>query len=380
MFPVIDTRPARSAREQGVLYGSLCAARIAHSRDTYARLFALCGVAWAQARVKAAAMQPAIVALDPALLEEMHGIAQGSGLAFEDILALNCRSEILPADFLGDSAAKAGAVFEQGECTAVGVAPAASADGKTWLAQNWDWIGTQRDALVLLRGHAWDGAARGREFLTLTEAGMLAKIGMGVGSEPDQVAVGLNIIRSRHDGERPATPIHPLLRHLMTMPSLAAARARMDALQSGWGFGAGSDSPAADTAGEVAAFEVSPRGWREWPPEDGVMTHTNHFLCDALVPIQQPTTAYLSSEMRLQTARRHTVGRPVGFAALQALLRDEGGGAGGAGYLAVCRSPDPSIEPDGRVESVAGVIMCVEDRAMWVAPGVPSTVDFERVA
>jgi isopenicillin-N N-acyltransferase-like protein len=110
------------------------------------------------------------------------------------------------------------------------------------------------------------------------------------------------------------------------------------------------------------------------------MTHTNHFLCDALVPIQQPTTAYLSSEMRLQTARRHTVGRPVGFAALQALLRDEGDGAGGAGYLAVCRSPDPSIEPDGRVESVAGVIMCVEDRAMWVAPGVPSTVDFERVA
>jgi isopenicillin-N N-acyltransferase-like protein len=381
MFPVIDTRPALGAREQGARYGRRCAARIAHSRDTYARLFSQCGLSWAQARDKAVAMQPAIRALDPALLDEMRGIAEGSGLGFEDILALNCRSEILPADFLGDPAAQASAVFEQGECTAVGVAPAASADGKTWLAQNWDWIGTQRDALVLLRGHAWDGDTRGREFLTLTEAGMLAKIGMGVGAEPDRVAVGLNIIRSRHDGERPATPVHPLLRHLMTMPSLAAARARMDALQSGFGFGAGSDTPAADTAGEVAAFEVSPRGWREWPPEHGVMTHTNHFLCDALVPIQHPTTAYLSSETRLATARRHTVGRPVGFDALAALLRDEGGdGAGDDGYMAVCRSPDPAIEPDGRVESVAGVIMCVEDRAMWVAPGVPSTVDFERVA
>jgi isopenicillin-N N-acyltransferase-like protein len=375
MFPVIDVRPATDAREQGVRYGRACAARIRHSRDTYTRLFGQCGIGWAQACDRALAMQPAIRALDPALLDEMHGIAQGSGLSFEDILALNCRSEILPSGFLDTrAAARQPTVFEEGECTAIGVAPGASADGRTWLAQNWDWVGTQRDALVLLRGHAWRGDERGREFLTLTEAGMLAKIGMGVGPEPDRVAVGLNIIRSRHDGERPATPIHPLLRHLMTMPSLAAARARMDGIQAGFGFGAGSDAPAADTSGEVAAFEVSPRGWQEWPAEDGVMTHTNHFLSDALVPIQQPTSTYLSSETRLDTARRHAGGRPLGLEALQALLRDEGDGP-----RAVCRSPDPSVEPDARVESVAGVIMSVEDRAMWVAPDVPSTVSFERV-
>jgi isopenicillin-N N-acyltransferase-like protein len=374
MFPTIDTRQARGAREQGACYGRLAAARIRHSRDTYVRLFGHCGIAWPRACDLARAMLPAVRGIDPSLLEEMRGIAEGSGLSFDDVLALNCRSEILPSTFLDAAAEHGAAVFAQGECTAVAVAPSASADGGTWLAQNWDWIGTQRQALVLLRGHAWDGDRRGREFLTLTEAGMLAKIGLGVGPEPDRMAVGLNIVRSRHDGEQAAVPIHPLLRHLMTMPSLAAARERMDALQRDFGFGAGSDAPAADSAGEVAAFEVSPRGWQEWPAQDGVMTHTNHFLCAALVPIQHPTTAYLSSEKRLGTARRLTGGRPVGFEDLQALLRDEGDGP-----LAVCRRPDPSIDADGRVESVAGVVIGVEARAMWVAPDVPSTVEFERV-
>jgi isopenicillin-N N-acyltransferase-like protein len=381
MFPVIGTRPAGGAREQGARYGRQCAGRIAHSSDTDARRFATCVLSWAQACDRALAMQSAIRALDPALLEEMRGFAEGSGLAYADILALNCRSEILPADCLGADAARASSVFEQGECTAVGVTPAASADGKTWLAQSWDWIGTQRDALVLLRGHAWNDAGRGCEFLTLTEAGRLAKIGMGVGPEPDRIAVGLNIIRSRHDGERAAAPVHPLLRHLMTMPSLAAARARMDTIQASFGFGAGSDAPVADTAGEVAAFEVSPRGWSERPAADGVMIHTDHFLCEPLVPIQQPTCAFLSSEARLATAARHTVARPVGIDDPRRLLRDESGAADeGNPDMAVCRSPDPSLAPDDRMESVVGVIMCVQDRAMWIAPGVPSTEDFGRIA
>ncbi len=374
MFPMIDARAAGSAYEQGRIHGSAAAQQVRHSRATYGRLFEACGVPWDEACRRARRMVPAIEALDPSFIDELRGIADGSGLSLDDVLALNCRTEILPPEFLDARNKQAAAVFDEGECTAVAVSPRASADGSTWLAQNWDWIGTQRDALVLLRGHAWRDGRPGREFLTLTEGGMLAKIGLGVGPEADRVAVGLNIIRSRHDGERAAVPVHPLLRHLMTQPSLAAVRARLDELQASHGFGAGSDAPAADTQGDVAAFEVSPRGWEEWPPADGVMTHTNHFLCERLAPIQQPTSGLLSSEPRLQTADRHMARRPVGVDDLKALLRDEGNG-----YLSVCRHPDPSLEPDGRVESVAGVIINVEQCAMWVAPNVPSTVEFQRV-
>ena len=150
-------------------------------------------------------MQDAISALDPSFLDEMRGIAQGAGVRFEDILALNCRTEILPAEFLGVPATQeenksspridsrplsaaqrqAASVFGEGECTALALKPSASAEGNTWLAQNWDWIGTQRQALVLLKGRAWNQAKPdqaepappshtipGREFLTLTDRAM----------------------------------------------------------------------------------------------------------------------------------------------------------------------------------------------------------------
>jgi isopenicillin-N N-acyltransferase like protein len=252
MFNIIDTLHAKSAQQQGILYGQLCSAQVLHTRDTYSRLFAQCGITWKQACAKALAMQEAIATLDPSFLDEMRGIAEGAGVHYEDILALNCRTEILPAEFLSatgtlaenktssnishptiSTAQKhAAAVFGEGECTALALTPAASSDGKTWLAQNWDWLGTQRKALVLLKGRAWSAATtgsgafttQGREFITLTEAGMLAKIGLGVGPETDRVAIGLNIVRSRHDGEKPAIPVHALLRHLLTQPSLQAIR------------------------------------------------------------------------------------------------------------------------------------------------------------
>ncbi len=427
MFNIIDTLQAQSAKEQGFLYGQLCSAQILHSRATYARLFANCGISWEQACDKALAMQAAITALDPSFLDEMRGIAEGAGVRYEDILALNCRSEILPAEYLGVAATQGGikspldtggppisaaqrqaaSVFGEGECTALALMPRASADGKSWLAQNWDWVGTQREALVLLKGRAWSrptsengkavqaspgadasadssadssaGASAGswipgREFITLTEAGMLAKIGLGVGPEADRVAVGLNIIRSQYDGEKPAIPVHALLRHLLTQPSLQAIRLRMNELASRFGFGAGSNVPCADTAGEVASLEVSPRGWHEWPAENGVMTHTNHFLSEPLKPIQHPTSGLLSSEPRLATAKRHSLKRPMQRQDLEALLRDESDG-----YLSVCRHPNPDLAPDASVESVAGIIINVNDRAMWVAPDVPSKVPFERV-
>jgi isopenicillin-N N-acyltransferase like protein len=394
MFNIIDTLRAKSAQEQGFLYGQLCGAQILHSRATYSRLFANCGISWEQACDKALAMQDAISALDPSFLDEMRGIAQGAGVQYEDILALNCRTEILPAEYLGAAATQAvnkspldsgaepinssqrqaASVFGEGECTALALMPEASADGKSWLAQNWDWVGTQRKALVLLKGRAWSQINPGREFITLTEAGMLAKIGLGIGHEADRVAIGLNIVRSRYDGEKPAIPVHALLRHLLTQPSLQAIRLRMIQLASGFGFGAGSNVPCADTAGEVASLEVSPRGWQEWLPENGVMTHTNHFLSEPLKPIQQPTSGLLSSEPRLATAKRHSLKRPMQRQDLEAMLRDES-----EGFLSVCRHPNPELAPDACVESVAGVIINVTDRAMWVAPDVPSKVPFEQV-
>lgn len=375
MFPIIDIRGQGSAHARGVAYGQAARAQTAHSMETYARLFAFCGISWAQARARALRYLPVIRALDPALVQELEGIAAGSGQPFDAVLALNCRTEILPASYFDSepyaadaalAANRAAGLQDWSECTAMCVAPEASAEGHAWLAQNWDWIGRQRAALVVLKT---EGAA-GRCITTLTEAGMLAKIGLNDAG----FALGLNIVRSVRDGATPGLPVHALLRHLLTCcGSLAQARERLAALQA-LGFGAASNIPCADASGAVACFEIAPAGWAELQPTNGVVVHTNHFLCESLLPQQAPMGSVLSSAPRLATAALHAARLPIGFEALQSFLRDESDGT-----LSVCRGPDMAIAAHARVESVAGIIIDPQARQMWIAPDVPSRVAFSLV-
>ena len=389
MFPCIDTLAATTAHQRGQIYGREAHNRIQHSVVTYARLFAACGIDWASACERATRFVPVIEAVDADLMAELQGMAQGSGQTLGSLLALNCRTEILPATFFTDQPQLAHAALaanraaglpdwladapwdgalNDGECTAMGVTAAASQTGQAWLAQNWDWMGRQRQALVVLHTQG----PSGQSITTLTEAGMLAKIGINQSG----LALGLNILRSVRDGSRLGVPVHVLLRHLLDCDSVAHARARLQALQTdlGLGFGAASNVPCADAHGQVACFEVSPAGWAELAPTDGVVVHTNHFVCESLVHEQAPVGAGLSSHSRLHTARQYGLEVPIGRADLERFLRDESDG-----FLSICRSPDPSVPPESRVESVAGIVMQTAPVAMWVACDVPSRVAFEAV-
>ena len=356
MFASIDLTQAPSPNARGQLHGQHAAEHIGHSLHNYTALFASCGIDWPEACRRASALRDAIGALNPAWIDEMDGIAQGCGQDSASIYALNCRTEILPPNYLG-------AATDDGECTAIGVAPQASANGQVWLAQNWDWLGSQRQALVRLH----TTTASGVGVRTLTEAGMLAKIGLNDAG----LAIGLNILRSNDDGARPGVPVHIMLRELLECDSVAHARQRLTQAQA-IGFGASSNIPCADAQGEVVSFELAPAGLAEWPAVEGVMTHTNHFLCDTLRPHQAVMGQSLSSAPRLAVASAHGARGPHDWHTLQQVLRDQSDG-----LLSICRHPDPALPPEQRVESVAGVIMNVTTRQWWIAPHVPSDVAFE---
>lgn len=370
MFPILDI--AGSPRERGRMHGRLARDQIAISLATYARLFAYCGMAWTDAREKTARYRDVIGDVAPSLLDEIRGIADGARLDEADVLALNARTEILPPTYpvlvspnrtAALLANRLSNVPDWGECTALAVLPAASDDGKTWLAQNWDWIGPQRDALVVLR----ITDERGRGAMTLTEAGMLAKIGLN----DRGLAIGLNILRSLDDGTRDGIPVHVLLRHLLDCDDVdhAVATAR------GLAHGASSNIPLADASGHAASLELSPRGVAVIAPVDGTLAHTNHYLDDGQLAHAAPLSTIASTEQRLACARRHSLQRPIGRDALFAMLRDDSEGA-----FSICREPDPGAEPEVRIESIAGVAMDTAARVMWIAPDVPSRVDFTPVA
>lgn len=364
--PLIDL--AGSAFERGQRHGTQARGRIGRSLATYARLFAWCGLSWREARARAAAFRDPIGQLDAALLQEIEGIARGCGEPVDSILALNARTELLPPTYPGEAhpgreAALARNALDAGECTAVAVLPAAGRGAL--LAQNWDWLGSQREALVLLRVAAGDGPG----LLTLAEAGMLAKIGLN----DRGLGVCLNILRSVDDGRAPGVPVHVLLRALLGRADVAAALDCARACR----FAASSNVLCADAAGGCASLELAPAGVHVVPAQGGSLCHTNHFLAPGTSALQAPLSPALSTIPRLACAQAHVqaAGGSPDLAAVQALLRDESGG-----LLAVCRRPDPALPAELRIETVAAVVMELAHGRMHLAADVPSQVPFVPVA
>ena len=357
MFPTVEV--SGGAFERGRMHGEQARSRVERSLANYARLFSFHGIAWDEVQRRAAGYRGLIGAFDADLLEEIEGIARGASRPCSEILALNARTEILPPSFLSGA--------EAGECTAIAVCPAASATGGALLAQNWDWVGSQRDAMIVLR--VVEGAQPA--CLTLTEAGMLAKIGFNATG----VGVCLNILRSVFDGAKPGIPVHILLRALLKRSSVRDAIA----FCAGLSFAGSSNILMADRGGDIASLEFSPKGLRVVRATEGTggtLCHTNHFLHPEAAGWQATQVANLSSLPRLERAREHAAARPNhGLEDLQRLLRDES-----AGLLSICRKPDPSLPPEAQIESVASVIMELAPGVMHIAPDVPSRADFRPVA
>lgn len=359
MFPVVEV--SGGAFERGRIHGERARGRVERSLANYSQLFEFCGMPWTEAQRRAIDYRDLIGAFDASLLEEIEGIAQGAGRRAGEILALNARTELLPARYLSGK--------DAGECTAIAVSPAASATGETLLAQNWDWVGSQRESLILLRV----GEGNEPACLTLTEAGMLAKIGLNA----QGLGVCLNILRSTFDGAsgdgKPGgVPVHVLLRALLKRSSVRDAIAFASKLS----FGGSSNVLCADRGGEAASLEFSPKGLRVVRGDGATLCHTNHFLDPEAAGWQAALVDNLSTIPRLERARHHAASRPRhGVEDLKRLLRDES-----AGLLSICRKPDASLAPEARIESVASVIMELARGIMHVAPDVPSRVEYQPVA
>jgi isopenicillin-N N-acyltransferase like protein len=354
MFPILDLGGAPF--ERGRAHGTLARTRVERSLANYAELFAFCGLPWDEAQRRGAGYRDLIGEFDPALLEEIEGIARGAGRKPEEILALNVRTEILPSSYLQG--------VDHGECTAIAVHPAASLTGGTLLAQNWDWVGRQRDALVLLRISEREGPA----CLTLTEAGMLAKIGLNAAG----FGVCLNILSSIHDGRQRGVPVHVLLRALLKRASVRDAIDFTDRLS----YAGSSNVLCADRAGDAASLELSPKGRRVVRGDGATLCHTNHFVDAEASAWQSPLADYLSTVPRLECARRHAAARPKhGIEDLKRLLRDESDG-----LVSICRRPDAALPEQARIESVASVIMELARGVMQVAPDIPALADYQPVS
>ncbi len=306
--------------------------RIRASLATYRWLFGEEG--WHEARRHAPAIGESLAGVAPHWLDELSTWAAAAGADIDDLLVLNARSEVLSI---------VRAERRRGECTVV-------ADPGI-LGQTWDWYGRQRQAMVVLRT---DG------FLTLTEAGMLAKIGVNRRG----LAVGLTFLASPADGIPGAgtLPVHAVLRLLLERSSsVAAAVDQLDDVRL-----SGSACIALADPSSAAIVELTPGGRSVLPA--GV--HTNHCLDPTLREMQGPVPFLDDSEERMARAGAlRAAGVP-----LPDLLADTAGGCS-----AIDQPPDPALDEHDRTATVLGVVIEPHGGTLRIAPGRPSATGFTQV-
>lgn len=232
----------------------------------------------------------------PRYLDEIRGIADGAGVGFLDVLALNVRTEIMFGLFTEAEAARArgagsskgvngvnGTNGVNGHHAASGEFPS---DGCTslaftsrgpspssFLAQNWDWLPAQAPNLIVAH-ISQPNIPDTPDIAMVTEAGIIGKIGLNASG----VGCCLNAIRARGlDSTR--LPVHFALRAILESDSRVGALATLRKLG---GVAGSAHILVADAEGAVGLEFAGglERIGEIGPDARGRVVHTNHLVLE----------------------------------------------------------------------------------------------------
>ena len=352
-------RVAGTPSERGRQYGSQAADRVGRSVGIYRRIFDhYAGWDWATVTTHAREYLPVLEAIHPRYVAEMAGIAEGAGLAFDDILAINVRTEVMFA-----AVARRAAVAE---CTSFVALPEATSDGHTLIGENWDWKRHMTDTVVVVEAEQDAGPA----YVTVVEAGLLAKAGMNAAG----IGLVTNALISDRDRGEPGLPYHVILRSILDAPNLPAA---LDAVTRHHRSSA-ANYLVASREGMAVDIEAAPgdhsQVWLSWPAPD-TLVHTNHYTCETgLKDVMRWHTPDSPFRHRRATTLIEAARGRVDAASLQTVMRDHVNHPVG-----VCSHPDPALPELEQDMSVLGVLFDLQTATMWLADGQPCEHEFRRV-
>jgi isopenicillin-N N-acyltransferase-like protein len=334
-------------RERGVELGRRFASEVAATVASYRRLFETLATAPFDVDLWSRRAWHTIVRVAPEHAEEIEGIAAGSGLSTEQVASVNARTEILVA------ANPTGRT----ECSTVVSLP----PGRPQVAvQTWDWYDAMGDGWFTWTIPHPDG----RVVRTVTEFGMLAKVGVN----DRGVAVMLNMLHHAANSAAVATgevghPVHLLSRAILDR---AASTREAVSIASAARPSAATSLTVVDDAGDACSVELFPGGPGLVEPTDGLLVRTNHFVSDAGRDGCLASTIGVSTELRRDHLLETFAGRRPESAAevVQAMhhhLPDGG----------VCRHPFTDTDPVLWHRTLATVAIDVRARTLDVRRNGP---------
>lgn len=308
---------------------------------TYEALFGVAGVTPAQVEGVVEGTRGALTDWAPDLAAEIDAYADTAGVERWRLHALNARTEVLA---LGDSKFA-------GECsTIVHAAPGAMG------AQTWDWHAQLSESWHVVQHRNIE-----LPFVTLTERGMVGKIGLNAAG----VGLLFNILGHESDGSGRGVPVHAVARRVLD--TAVSVEHAIDIVRSA-PVQASSCLTVLDPE-SVACLEMAPAGVAAVGGGADWVIHTNHFtdpeLCAGgrFVAPEEDTVARASLLAERVRASYGPVSRD---ALVQALCAHEG--PDGAG---VCCHPYESGALGMAWETLATIVLDPVARSMSVLRGGP---------
>jgi isopenicillin-N N-acyltransferase-like protein len=288
---------------------------------------------------------------DPAMVEELEGIAAGSELPFREVLALNCRSEIMYS--LGSLA----------ECTSFALLPDVTATGHTYVGQNWDWAPDTRERLIVLVVRQDPRPA----LVLVDEAGMIGRMGFS--------SAGIALASNTLIAERAqiGVPYNALLRGILNSSTLADAIGALVRPKRALG----ANFLIGDAAGNALDIEASAFHIDYIVPRDGLIVHGNHFAGQRLHGRDMSLERFPDSLYRESRLRAHfeACGDAITTDQMIEGLCDSFGAPN-----AICRTVDLRQEPLDRIETVASFIIDVTAGELLVCSGSPDVNEYTRLS
>ncbi|WP_067514943.1 C45 family autoproteolytic acyltransferase/hydolase [Endozoicomonas ascidiicola] len=317
-----------SPRERGLVHGEQMRDEIKVALDYYRSRF-LTDRSTLQNHVDQL-LKP-LQSFKPDYLAEMDAIAEASGIDPFWIYCINARSELMSSPT---------------ECSSIAFPQ------KGIIGQNWDWAEALAGQLAL----AEIELESGHRILTMTEPGMLAKIGMNSAG----LGVCLNILPANQ--RLSGLPVHFLLRALLECENLKQAE---DMIRQ-HGAGKASHITVADRQAAIGVELAPDQPWFQMT-DLPVYTHTNHYL----QPDQaQPTSSAPCTKARLEKLRKNSGDSELTIETMKQLLNDN-------------EKPFPILKPysdhelTGSGGTLVTMILDLNKRQMALREGFNPEAEFE---
>jgi len=343
-IPFIHVQARGTYRELGRAVGEAAREQVRASVDFFAGGFEAmtCGrLTFAAAEEQAHAYATCAERWLPQYVDELRGLAEGSGVPFTKLMVLNCAEEFTATEPVGGD-----------HCTAVAVA----ARGRHVVGHNMDWYVIDAENNVLFDLTVPDGT----RIMGIAGAPYLLMLGMN----SHGVANVSNSVYSSDN--RVGVPNAFVRRWSIEAPTLEEARARgLLAARA-----RGTNHFLADLGSRLWDVETSATAYAFIDRSDaGTMAHTNHFTSPLMAPFEG--TRHEESRVRLETAERLlTEGVSRGddpVALVSRVLRCHDPSA----EYAICGHADESVAAAAQGMTVGSMVCDLDERVLYACAGPP---------